>query len=99
MNLRRYTISWDWARTAPERLRTSFSANPMAWIFFGLFLFVEWSNYEKGRDIRRLCELTAEAREKLAITVRREDAINLHAVTVWQINNICANYEAEPDDN
>jgi hypothetical protein len=33
--------------------------NPVAWIFFALFVFAEIWSFQKGEDIDKLCELTA----------------------------------------
>jgi hypothetical protein len=32
--------------------------NPVAWIFFALFVFAEYRNFQKGGDIDKFCELT-----------------------------------------
>jgi hypothetical protein len=83
-------MTWrDWAREAPQRVRESFRSNPLAWFLFGLLLLVEWWNYEKGRDIHRLCDLVAPH----IMTVPDK-----YATTVGQkVDNICGRYDESPD--
>jgi hypothetical protein len=54
----RMRLARDSMKHWTTKLRESIIENPFAWILAGLFLFAEYSNYKKGMDIQRVCELT-----------------------------------------
>src|SRR5260221_13602323 len=51
-------IIFNRLRASISDLRWSITRNPIAWLLFGALLWCVWGNYEKGRDLDRLCELT-----------------------------------------
>jgi hypothetical protein len=41
-----------------QRIRESFTQNPLLWIIAALLALAEFGSYETGKDLVRLCELT-----------------------------------------
>ncbi|PAY03368.1 hypothetical protein CK489_39625 [Bradyrhizobium sp. UFLA03-84] len=67
--------------------RLSFITHPLTWCLFALFLFVEYSNYQKGVTITRLCELTGN-----------HEAGWAHPVTDKQeLDTICVDHRGTDD--
>lgn len=61
----------DWIRDRVLR-------NPAAWFFFALFLLAEYWNYEKGKQLDRVCELTGPHEAVVAKpTTDREELGNI----------------------
>ena len=71
------------------RLRDSVLANPFVWFFFALFLFVEYSNYQKGVLIDRMCELTA----------RHEAGFSHPKTAAEELDIICVDRSLEGEDD
>lgn len=61
--------------------------NPLAWLLAAALVICEWGNYDTGRDLRELCELTGPhvgtMPERYAITPQ------------YKIDNICGRHEPE----
>jgi hypothetical protein len=71
-----------------DRLQEGFFKNPIAWILLGLLAVAEYRNYERGKELKRLCELTEP-----------HDASHLHPQTSRQeINTICLRRDPETDE-
>ena len=70
-------------------IREGLSHNPLAWplaLSVTAFAIAEFGNYERGRDLTRVCELTGP-----------HDVISLHPKTDREeIDSICAARLAEP---
>jgi hypothetical protein len=68
-------------------LRDNFLKNVPAWIFFGLFVVAEVGNYNHGRTITKLCELTGS-----------HDVGTGHPRNAREeIDNICIAHDADYD--
>jgi hypothetical protein len=46
------------AQRLSDRMRDGFIKNPLAWILLALLALAEFGNYQNGRDLGRLRELT-----------------------------------------
>ena len=46
-----------------DKIREGFFRNPIAWVLLGMFLIAEYGNYQRGRDLTRVCELTGAAHD------------------------------------
>jgi hypothetical protein len=51
--------------------------NPAVWILFVLFLLVGYWNYQKAKDLNRMCELTAEFRDVANPTPAQQELTNI----------------------
>jgi hypothetical protein len=69
-----------------EKIQESFSKNPIAWLLLIAFAIAEHGNYQRGKELTRIRELTGPHDTSVAIpkTARQE------------IDNICIS--RQPDD-
>ena len=71
-----------------DGIRDGFIKNPFAWILAGLLIVAEFGNYQYGKDISRLCELTGP----------HDVSVPHPATTEQEIDNICIGHEpADPE--
>lgn len=57
---------------ASRNIRGAILANPAAWLWFALFLFAEYWNYQHGVDLDVVCEAIA-AHEIRATSTKAQD--------------------------
>jgi hypothetical protein len=79
----------NWTQKGRNKILDGFIVNPIAWLLVGLLAFAECGNYEKARDLRRVCELVAPH----ILTVPDRYA----TTTEQKIDNICLRHTGDDD--
>jgi hypothetical protein len=41
----------------PQKIRDGLLKNPLAWLLFAAFLIAEYGNYQRGKELQRVCGL------------------------------------------
>jgi hypothetical protein len=73
---------------AVDTIRTGFLRNPIAWILMALLAAAEYGNYQRGRELDRVCELLGQ----------HDLAVNPPRTAKEEIDNICISREPPDDD-
>lgn len=76
-------------RRGLQWLKDSFIANPLAWLLFALFLIAEHANYQKGKLLDQVCELTGE----------HDAAYGNPATDREKLDTICVDRQPDPYDD
>ena len=72
-----------------EKMQEGFFKNPFAWLLLIAFIIAEYGNYQRGKELDRICELSGphDVSVKKPTTPREE------------IDNICISRQPDDDDH
>jgi hypothetical protein len=62
-----------------QTMRDGLLKNPLAWLLFAAFLIAEYGNYQRGKELQRICDL-----------LEIDAAATTRGTAADEIANICA---------